>query len=210
MMISAKNLHFSYNTATQFIFPDINCNAGEVLIISGKSGTGKTTLLHLLGGILKPISGQIIIDYTEINTLNEKQLDKFRGNNIGIVFQKANFISSLNVLENLELASWLATKNKQTEKAKKILSQLDLSSHLHKKPTELSVGQQQRVSIARAIINEPKLILADEPTSNLDDENCFNVATLLSETAKAINAALIIVTHDSRLKDKFPNHIQLV
>lgn len=208
-MISAKNLHFSYNASTQFRFSEIDCKAGEVLIISGKSGSGKTTLLHLLAGILKAEKGNIEINHTDITQLNEKQLDTFRGQNIGIVFQKANFISSLNVLENIELTSWLATKNKQSQRAKKILSQLDLSAHLYKKPTELSVGQQQRVSIARAIINEPKLILADEPTSNLDDENCFNVATLLETTAKKVNAALIIVTHDSRLKDKYPNSIQL-
>lgn len=209
-MISAKNLHFSYNAATRFKFPEINCNAGEVLIISGKSGTGKTTLLHLLAGILKPEKGTIEIFNTVITQLSEKKLDKFRGQHIGIVFQKANFISSLNVLENIELASWLATKNKQTDKAKEILSQLDLSAHLYKMPTELSVGQQQRVSIARAIINHPKLILADEPTSNLDDENCFNVATLLKKTAQQINAALIIVTHDNRLKDKIPNSLHLL
>lgn len=209
-MISAKNLHFSYNAATRFQFPEINCKAGEVLIISGKSGTGKTTLLHILAGILKPEKGTIEIFNTDITQLSEKKLDKFRGQHIGIVFQKANFISSLNVLENIELASWLATKNKQTDKAKEILSQLDLSAHLYKMPTELSVGQQQRVSIARAIINHPKLILADEPTSNLDDENCFNVATLLENTAKQVNAALIIVTHDNRLKDKIPNSIHLL
>lgn len=208
-MISAKNLHFSYNAFTQFHFPEINCNAGEVLVINGKSGSGKTTLLHLLAGILKPQNGLIEMGNTVITKLNEKDLDTFRGKNIGIVFQKANFISALNVLENIELASWLATKNKQTEKAKSVLSQLDLSAHLYKKPAELSVGQQQRVSIARSVINEPTLILADEPTSSLDDENCMNVATLLESTAINLNAALIIVTHDSRLKEKYSNSIQL-
>lgn len=208
-MIQSKNLKFSYNNATKFHFPDILCNQGEVLLITGKSGTGKTTLLHLLAGILKPDDGEIKINNTDITQLNEKQLDKFRGNNIGIVLQKAYFISSLNVIENIELASWLATKNKQSQKAKEILAQLDLTSHIYKKPSELSIGQQQRVSIARAIINQPKLILADEPTANLDDDNCFNVITLLKSTAKKINASLIIVTHDNRLKEKHNNFIEL-
>ena len=208
-MITTKNLIFNYNSATHFAFPDLQCHAAETLLITGGSGKGKTTLLHLLGGLLRPVSGEITIDTTNINALSEKELDHFRGKNIGLVLQQSHFISSLNVLENVELASWLSDKKKKTEKAQNLLEQLDLKDQLYKLPSQLSIGQQQRVSIARALINEPKLLLADEPTSSLDDENAMIVANLLSDLSKKYNAALVIVTHDQRLKERFTNIISL-
>ncbi|WP_333695751.1 ABC transporter ATP-binding protein [Flavobacterium sp.] len=208
-MILTRNLTFSYNSSQQFSFPDIENKATETLLITGNSGKGKTTLLHLLGGLLRPSSGEITIESTNISSLSEKELDRFRGKNIGLVLQQSHFVTSLNVLENMVLASWLATGKKATEKAKSLLKQLDLEDQMYKLPSNLSVGQQQRVSIARALINEPKLLLADEPTSSLDDENAFKVADLLAKLSKEYNAALIIVTHDQRLKDKFSNQINL-
>ena len=126
-----------------------------------------------------------------------------------MVLQQSYFVASLNVLENVALASWLATGKKATAKAKQLLEQLGLKEQLHKLPSQLSVGQQQRVSIARALINEPKLLLADEPTSSLDDENAIIVADMLSGLAKQYGTALIIVTHDQRLKERFSNQITL-
>lgn len=208
-MIATKDLQFNYNSTTGFSFPDLQCNASETLLITGNSGKGKTTLLHLLGGLLRPASGEVSIEGTNIATMSEKKLDHFRGKNVGLVLQQSHFISSLNVLENVELASWLSDKKKKTEKAKRLLDQLDLNAHLHKLPSQLSIGQQQRVSIARALINEPKLLLADEPTSSLDDENALVVADLLSDLSKKYNAALIIVTHDQRLKNRFTNIVSL-
>lgn len=208
-MITTKNIRFSYGGGTDFSFPDIGTSKGESLLITGGSGKGKTTLLHLLGGLQRPQSGEIIIEDTNIATLSEKQLDHFRGKNIGLVLQQSYFVASLNVLENVVLASWLATGKHATDKAKQLLEQLDLKDHLHKLPSQLSIGQQQRVSIARALINEPKLLLADEPTSSLDDENAFKVADMLSQLAKQYGTALVIVTHDQRLKDRFPNQISL-
>jgi putative ABC transport system ATP-binding protein len=208
-MIQTKNIHFSYGKGTDFRFPDIAAVSGESLLITGGSGKGKTTLLHLLGGLQRPKSGQVIIEDTNIATLSEKKLDHFRGKNIGLVLQQSYFVASLNVLENVVLASWLATGKQATDKAKHLLEQLDLKDHLHKFPSQLSIGQQQRVSIARALINEPKLLLADEPTSSLDDENAFKVADMLSHLAKQYGTALVIVTHDQRLKDRFPNQISL-
>lgn len=208
-MISTKNIHFSYGKGTDFRFPDIATTSGESLLITGGSGKGKTTLLHLLGGLQRPQSGEIIVEDTNIATLSEKKLDHFRGKNIGLVLQQSYFVASLNVLENVVLASWLATGKQATEKAKQLLEQLDLKDHLHKLPSQLSIGQQQRVSIARALINEPKLLLADEPTSSLDDENAFKVADMLDHLAKQYGTALVIVTHDQRLKDRFPNQISL-
>lgn len=208
-MIQTKNIHFSYGKGTDFRFPDIAASSGESLLITGGSGKGKTTLLHLLGGLQRPQSGEVIIENINIASLSEKKLDHFRGKNIGLVLQQSYFVASLNVLENVVLASWLATGKQATEKAKQLLEQLDLAAHLHKLPSQLSIGQQQRVSIARALINEPKLLLADEPTSSLDDENAFKVADMLSHLAKQYGTALVIVTHDQRLKDRFPNQISL-
>ena len=208
-MVSIKNLHFSYNESTEFHFPDMNCSASETLLITGNSGKGKTTLLHLVGGLLRAKSGEVSIDGKNISVLSEKELDQFRGRNIGLVLQQSHFVASLNVLENVVLASWLATGKKATEKAKSLLKELDLEDQQHKLPSSLSMGQQQRVSIARALINEPKLLLADEPTSSLDDENASRVADLLAKLSKEYKASLVIVTHDQRLKDKFSNHINL-
>jgi ABC-type lipoprotein export system ATPase subunit len=208
-MIQSKNVSFTYNASTSFEFPDINCEVAEALLITGISGKGKTTLLHLLGGLLRPNSGSISIQETNIANLSEKELDQFRGKNIGLVLQQSHFIASLNVLENVVLASWLATGKKATEKAKSLLKELDLEDQMYKLPSNLSVGQQQRVSIARALINEPKLLLADEPTSSLDDENAAKVADMLAQLSKEYKASLIIVTHDYRLKSKFSNQLNL-
>lgn len=208
-MIQTQNLAFSYQGKVNFNFPNINSNSGQTLLITGGSGKGKTTLLHLLGGLLRPQSGTILIEETPIENLSDKKLDSFRGKNIGLVLQQSHFVEAFTVLENVILASWLATGKKAEEKAKSLLEHLGLCDQMNKLTSQLSIGQQQRVSIARALINEPKLLLADEPTSSLDDENAFKVADLLSELSKEYGAALIIVTHDQRLKDRFPNQITL-
>lgn len=208
-MISTNNITFQYPKGESFQMPNLACNAGSTLLITGNSGKGKTTLLHLLGGLLKPSNGDILIQETNISNLSDKELDRFRGKNIGLVLQQSHFVASFSVLENIALASWLATGKKALEKAKEILIALDLEQHMNKLPSQLSIGQQQRASIARALINEPKVLLADEPTSSLDDENAERVATLLSKLSKEFKAALIIVTHDQRLKSLFPNQIHL-
>ena len=209
-MISTKNLRFSYSKDQEFIFPDLYCEAGSTLLITGDSGKGKTTYLHILAGLLQPKSGEIIIDNTDLVSLSEKTTDKFRGKNIGVVFQKSYFIAALAILENLEMVSWLATGKKHTKRAKRLLEQLGIEDQAEKLPSQLSIGQQQRVSIARALMNEPKVLLADEPTSSLDDKNAEKVIDLLTSLSKEYKAALLIVTHDSRIKEKFINKITLV
>ena len=209
-MISTKNLRFSYSKDQDFIFPDLYCEAGSTLLITGDSGKGKTTYLHLLAGLLQPTSGEIIIDNTDLVSLSEKKTDRYRGKNIGVVFQKSYFIAALTVLENLQMASWLATGKKHTKRAKRLLEQLGIENQASKLPSQLSIGQQQRVSIARALMNEPKVLLADEPTSSLDDKNAEKVIDLLTSLSKEYKAALLIVTHDSRIKEKFINKITLV
>ena len=207
-MLKTENIQFAY-PAIQFQFPDIGCKTGEVLVITGSSGKGKTTLLHLLAGILKPSTGAIRIDETDITNLKARQLDQFRGQHIGIVFQQPHFIASLSVIENLMLAPYFSGSAIKNGRAKELLAHLQISEQATKKPSRLSQGQQQRVSIARALMNNPALILADEPTSSLDDENCAIVANLLKEQAQMANAALVIVTHDQRLKNIFHKSIHL-
>ena len=209
-MISTKNITFSYSKDQLFHMTDLYCEAGSTLLITGVSGNAKTTYLLILAGLLHTKSGTIEIDKTDIVSLSEKASDKFRGKHIGVVFQKSHFIGALTVLENLEMASWLAMGKKHTKRAKKLLEQLGIENQASKLPSQLSIGQQQRVSIARALINEPKVVLADEPTSSLDDKNAEKVIELLTSLSKEYKAALLIVTHDNRIKERFINKITLI
>ena len=207
-MISTKGLNFKYNEQASFSFPDINLGKDENLLIIGSSGIGKTTLLHLLAGLLESNSGSITLYGQDISKLNQHQTDKFRGQNIGIVFQKPHFVNSLTVKENLQLAQYLGNKKDQN-RIIDILSSLDILDKENKKPKKLSQGEKQRASIAMAIVNSPKLILADEPTSSLDDENCDRVIKLLKKQASEFKAQLIVITHDNRLKKHFKKSIKL-
>jgi putative ABC transport system ATP-binding protein len=208
-MIHSKALSFAYDNKQRFSFPDINCKQGEHLLILGQSGCGKTTLLHLLGGLLRPSTGSIYIGDTDLTALNEQQLDAYRGSNIGIVFQQSHLIKALNVEENLKTAQYLSGNQQDEATIKALLQKLNLAHKIKSKPQHLSLGEQQRVSIARALINKPVLILADEPTSSLDDKNCNEVIDLLLSQSKASEASLLIVTHDARLKDRFEQQILL-
>ena len=207
-MISTKGLNFKYNEQTSFSFPDINLGKDENLLIIGSSGIVKTTLLHLLAGLLESNSGSINLYGQDISKLTQHQIDKFRGQNIGIVFQKPHFVNSLTVKENLQLAQYLGNKKDQN-RIIDILSSLDILDKENKKPKKLSQGEKQRASIAMAIVNSPKLILADEPTSSLDDENCDRVIKLLKKQASEFKAQLIVITHDNRLKKHFKKSIKL-
>ena len=207
-MISTKGLNFKYNEQASFSFPDINLGKDENLLIIGSSGIGKTTLLHLLAGLLESNSGAINLYGQDISKLTQHQIDKFRGQNIGIVFQKPHFVNSLTVKENLQLAQYLGNKKDQN-RIVDILSSLDILDKENKKPKKLSQGEKQRASIAMAIVNSPKLILADEPTSSLDDENCDRVIKLLKKQASEFKAQLIVITHDNRLKKHFKKSIKL-
>ena len=207
-MIKTKDVKFNYDNQIFFNFGDINLEKGENLLILGNSGVGKTTLLHLLSGLLKSNAGSIKLFGEELTDFSSFQLDRFRRDNIGIIFQKSHFINSLTVRENLELAQYIADK-KDSDRIKNILKNLNIFDKINKKTNQLSQGEKQRVSIALAIVNSPKLILADEPTSSLDDDNCFNVIKLLKKQATDFGAQLIVITHDSRLKKHFKKTIEL-
>lgn len=208
-MLQTTALSYSYDNQNTINFPDINCQKGEHWLLLGQSGTGKTTLLHLLGGLRKAQQGEVSVAGQSLKQLSADQLDAFRGQNIGIVFQQSHFVASLTVEQNLLLTQYLAGKKQDKQRVTELLGNLNLKHKLKSKPSELSQGEQQRVAIARALVNQPKVILADEPTSALDDENCNEVIKLLEAQANAVDAALLIVTHDQRLKDYFKNQINL-
>ena len=207
-MVRTENLYFEYNRANAFTFPDLEYNNNEPFLILGKSGCGKTTMLHLLAGLLKPKKGKVFIGDTIINKLSSKKLDAFRATNIGIVFQRPHLVKALTVKANLELSTFFA-KKAANNNTKALLEQLGIADKLLQKPHQLSQGEQQRVAIARAVIKKPQLILADEPTASLDDTNCEKVIDLLTQQAQLIDAQLIIVTHDQRLKDIFTQKLEL-
>lgn len=202
-MIEVRGLSYTYPEGKRIDFADFNVGRGEHCLLLGESGCGKTTLLHLLGGLLRTTSGSIIINGAELARLSETGLDRFRKEHLGFIFQKNHLITALNVQQNLLLAV------NDASRVSGLLSSLDLSDLKTKRVTTLSHGQAQRVAIARALMNKPEVILADEPTSALDDRNCEAVIELLMNVAKENQSTLVIATHDSRLKSKFPRQIHL-
>jgi ABC-type lipoprotein export system ATPase subunit len=208
-MLETKSLQFSYQKGVNFNFPDIQCSAGEHLLILGPSGCGKTTLLHLLSGILEPSAGQVLLNNENFSGQSAQQRDKVRGEQIGLIFQQNHLFRALTVEENIVSAAYFANNQVNTERLEHLLNSLGLASKREAKPNQLSQGQRQRVAIARALFNAPKLVFADEPTSSLDDKNCWEVISLLEQQIAESNAALIIVTHDQRLKTHFPKQLSL-
>jgi ABC-type lipoprotein export system ATPase subunit len=199
-MIEVSNLSYTYRQQTVLTFPDFTIGKGEHCLLVGESGSGKTTLLHLLGGLLRGYGGKLKIEGAELNTLSEASLDRFRGKTIGFVFQRNHLIQSLTVEKNLLLSAYLAKASVDQARITKILNELGLTEKRKSQVTELSQGQAQRVAIARAVLNQPPIILADEPTSSLDDKNCDRVINLLLAAANTNGAALVVATHDQRLK----------
>jgi len=178
-------------------------------MILGKSGSGKTTLLHILGGLLNPKRGKVMIGETDLYQLSETKRDKHRGQHIGLVFQKAHLIAALSVEDNLLLAQYFSGTTQDKTRIAEVLKSLNLGEKGQSKVKSLSQGEQQRVTIARALLNRPKLLLADEPTASLDDDNAMAVITLLKEQAEMNNASLIIATHDQRVKNEFDVQLNL-
>jgi ABC-type lipoprotein export system ATPase subunit len=208
-MLKTEALSFSYDNSKIFNFPDILLQKGEDLLILGDSGVGKTTLIQILSGLLRPQSGTVELNGTRFENLSSKSLDQFRGSHIGMVFQSSHFVRNLSILDNLLLFLYLSNKLHDKQRAIDLLEEIGLSDKLNSMPDELSQGEQQRAAIATALIKTPDLILADEPTSSLDDNNCQKIITLLKQQASLTNAKLIIITHDQRLKDQFNTSILL-
>lgn len=208
-MLKTSNISFAYPHQEEITFPEIDLADNENLLILGPSGCGKTTLLHLLGGLLKPSTGHVVVQDSDITTMGGTALDRFRGKGIGIIFQTPHLLASLRVRDNIQMAAIAAGLKVDHKRTDEILDHLNITQLAHKKIHQLSIGEQQRVNIARAIYNNPKLILADEPTASLDDGNAERVITLLLNCAKAEQANLVVVTHDHRLKPHFKNILEL-
>lgn len=209
-MLRTQGLRYHYdNGGPELAFPDLEVDRGRELLLLGASGTGKTTLLHLVAGMRTPEAGVVTLNGTEFSALSTANRDLARGKHMGIVFQTPHFVQSLTVSENLALARTLAGLAPDSNRIKSMLTELGLKHKLDARVDALSVGEQQRVSIARAVVHEPGIILADEPTSALDDSNTDTVLDLLRSQAQDAGAALLIVTHDQRLKDRMSDRVEL-
>ena len=208
-MISIKSVSHQYTGGHSISFKDWQIGHGEQWLLLGESGSGKTTLLHILTGILQPTAGEVMINETSIYNLSSKALDQFRGQNIGIIFQRPHLIKSLSISDNLVVAQNFAGLPTDLNRVNEVLSSLGITDKKHTYPNQLSQGQLQRVSIARAVINKPELLIADEPTSSLDDKNATAVLDLLMQQSGINQATLVVATHDKRVKDEFLNTYQL-
>ena len=178
---------------------NLSIKKGEFIAIVGPSGSGKSTLLHLLGGVDKPTSGNVFINDINIYDLKEKDLAIFRRRNVGLIYQFYNLIPVLTVKENILLPAELDNRKIDKEYLEDLLKTLDLKERENHLPSELSGGQQQRTSIGRALINRPSIVLADEPTGNLDSKNSKEIVELLKVSVKKYNQTLIMITHDTNI-----------
>ena len=200
-MIKANNIYYSYGSLEVLKGVNLHIKKGEFVSITGASGAGKTTLLQLLGTLDKIQTGSLIINNKEVKTLNQKELASFRNREIGFVFQFHNLLVEFTALENVCLPAYIAgTDKKQAEqKGLELLALLGLTDRADHKPDELSGGEQQRVAVARALINSPSIILADEPSGNLDSKNATELHNLFLKLNKELGQTFVIITHNKEL-----------
>ena len=200
-MLKATNITRNYNDLQVLKGVDIIVNKGEIVSIVGSSGAGKSTLLHILGSLDKANSGEIWINNQRIDTLKEKELAKFRNQHIGFVFQFHHLLPEFTALENVCIPGWIAGTNKKEleDKALELLKILGLQDRASHKPLELSGGEQQRVAVARALINNPDIVFADEPTGNLDSKHAQELHELFLHLQKTMGQTFLIVTHNEAL-----------
>jgi lipoprotein-releasing system ATP-binding protein len=200
-MIRIENIHKSFGTVEVLKGIDLQIEKAEIVSIVGKSGAGKTTLLQIVGTLLKADSGLVTINGTEVSRLKEKALSKFRNRNLGFVFQNHQLLPEFTALENVMIPGLIAQHSRKNleQKAKEVLAFLNLEHRMEHKPKELSGGEQQRVAVARALINDPEVILADEPSGNLDTQNKEELHQLFFTLRDTFHQTFIIVTHDMAL-----------
>ncbi len=200
----AKHLGSGEETFTLRV-PHFSVERGVELVLTGESGSGKTTLLNLICGIIAADEGSITLDATDITKLSEAQRDRFRAERIGVVYQTFNLLQGFTAKENVMLGAAFGKHTSNTAKrAEELLARLGLADRMNRKPRELSVGQQQRVAVARALVAAPILLLADEPTANVDAANAARVMDELRALAKEQGSTLVVITHDDAVKQMFP------
>ena len=202
-MIIAKNISKTYGALAVLKNVDVEINKGEVVCIVGPSGAGKSTLLHIIGTLDKADKGTLSIDGIDIHSLTDKKLSSFRNKNIGFVFQFHHLLPEFTAIENVCIPGFIAGTNEAQVKtrAKELLDFMGLSHRFNHKPSELSGGEQQRVSVARALLNQPSVILADEPTGNLDSTNANDLHSLFFKLRDEFNQTFVIVTHNELFAD---------
>ena len=200
-MIEVKELHKSYGTTEVLKGVNGRISKGDFITIVGASGAGKSTLLHLVAGLDSYNNGSISFDGMSLDSLSKKELNDYRNNHVGLVFQFHNLLPELTALENITLPRWISGKmdDSAERKANELLQLLGIEHRAHHLPNEMSGGEQQRVAIARALINEPALLLADEPTGNLDSANAVAVHELLLKLNKELGQTIVVVTHNKEL-----------
>ena len=200
-MIQFEHVHKTYRTATSEVAAisdlSLSINEGEFIAVRGPSGCGKSTLLSLAGGLVLPTQGRIVIDGQPVSEMTAAQRSSFRGEKIGFVFQMFHLLPYLNIMENVVVAGSEVASATAGERAETLLSDFGLRDRLTHRPGELSAGERQRVALARALLNRPRLLLADEPTGNLDPENASGVLELLAQFHKQ-GGTILLVTHDDR------------
>lgn len=200
-MISGQNIHKKYGAVEVLKGVDITINKGEVASIVGPSGSGKSTLLHILGTLDRADTGTVVMNDTKMHALTGKKLAAFRNRHIGFVFQFHHLLPEFNAWENVSIPGWLAGRSKTEVKdeAHRLLSMLGLSARTENKPNELSGGEQQRVAVARALINRPDIVMADEPTGNLDSVNARELHELFFDLRDKFQQTFLVVTHNEEL-----------
>jgi putative ABC transport system ATP-binding protein len=208
-MIAVRGLVHRYGQATVLRLPEWSVAQGERWLVLGASGSGKTTLLHAIAGLVRPSEGEVEVSGESLRKLDGVRLDRWRGATVGIVLQALHLVRHLSVRNNLRLAQYMAQLPQDDTRISDTLAALGVADKAARRPAELSQGERQRVAIARAVVNRPKLLLADEPTANLDDTAAALAVDLLTEQAARHGATLVVATHDARVKAKFRERLEL-
>jgi putative ABC transport system ATP-binding protein len=208
-MISVRGLAHRYGSTEVLRLADWRVTQGERWLVLGPSGCGKTTLLHLVAGLIRPTEGELEVAGENLRKLDGMRLDRWRGATVGIVLQALHLLRHLSVRDNLRLAQYLAHAPQDDARIAETLGALGVADKAARRAAELSEGERQRVAVARAVVNRPKLLLADEPTANLDDGAAAHAVELLLEQAKRHGATLVVATHDARVKQKFEQRLDL-
>lgn len=216
MILEAKNIHKNYKTGSSSVLEvlkgvSVKFSAAEIVAVVGQSGAGKSTLVHILGLLDKPSEGELLFDEKNVTGLSDEQVSKIRNKNIGFVFQFHHLLPEFSAIENILMPSLISGKNRSEdiEKAKSFLNDVGLFDREHHKPSELSGGEQQRVAVARALMNSPKILFADEPSGNLDSENAEKLHDLLFNLRTKYNQTFVIVTHNKDLANRADRIITL-
>ena len=208
-MISVRGLAHRYGSSEVLRLAAWKVAQGERWLVLGPSGCGKTTLLHLVAGLIRPTEGELEVAGEDLRKLDGMRLDRWRGATVGIVLQALHLLRHLSVRDNLRLAQYLAHAPQDDARIAETLGALGVADKAARRAAELSEGERQRVAVARAVVNRPKLLLADEPTANLDDRAAAQAVELLLEQAERHGATLVVATHDSRVKQSFERRLDL-